>query len=273
MERTTNIAAMKVSDYPKIYAKAWEYLLSFAEIDTSIINKHLDEYKEDNPESMEDVLYVILESVKNRQGMPKAIGRIENIEPCLCDYSATRITEEYNSNWKKLFRTVKSKCKPPGRMLIDNPHNYWVIFCKAIISASKFVSRFSDIEEFNTFVKAFYLNEYTRVALPLLLEKEIFGMRFALACDFLKENGYPKFVKPDVHIKAIFNGLGISNSESDYEIFKDVIRFSETIGELPYKVDKLFWLIGSGDFYLVYDKRISTNRDEFIERTRKQLLS
>ena len=264
---------MTVSKYPEIYAKAWEYLLSFKEVNRSIINKHLDEYKEDNPESLEDVLYAILESVKNRQGMPKAIGRIENIEPYLCGFNPTRIIEEYNNDWKRLFLTIQSKCKPPGRMLIDNPQNYWVQMCKAIISASNFVARFSDMREFNTFVERFYLNEYTRVALPLLLEKEIFGMGFALACDFLKENGYPKFVKPDVHIKAIFNGLGISNSESDYEVFKDVIRFSETIGELPYKVDKLFWLIGSGDFYLVYDKRIPTNPDEFIERTRKQLLS
>jgi len=102
-----------------------------------------------------------------------------------------------------------------------------------------------------------------------LLEKEIFGLGFALACDFLKENGYPKFIKPDVHIKAIFHGVGISKSKSDYDIFKDVIRFSEDINELPYCVDKLFWLIGSGKFYLD-NVRIKTNRDEFVERIKHQ---
>ena len=119
-------------------------------------------------------------------------------------------------------------------------------------------------------MQAFYLNEYTRVALPLLLSREIDGMGFALACDFLKENGYPKFVKPDVHIKKIFQGLGLSDSDDDYEVFKDVIRFSELVNELPYKVDKLFWLVGSGNLYLSGIK-IPTNRDYFIEKINRDL--
>nr|QNO44219.1 hypothetical protein JAFNDAPN_00001 [Methanosarcinales archaeon ANME-2c ERB4]QNO46539.1 hypothetical protein HKKCGBCL_00016 [Methanosarcinales archaeon ANME-2c ERB4] len=164
---------------------------------------------------------------------------------------------------------IKNDYEPPGRMTIDNPKSYWVIFCKSVFSASHFLSQFSELEEFDNFVSQFYLNEYTRVALPLLLEKEVFGLGFALACDFLKENGYPKFVKPDVHIKAIFHGIGISKSDSDYDIFKDVIRFSEDIKELPYCVDKLFWLVGSGRFYLD-EVKINTNRDEFIGRIKHE---
>ena len=101
--------------------------------------------------------------------------------------------------------------------------------------------------------------------MPLLLAKEIFGLGFALACDFLKENGYPKFVKPDRQIKAIFRGLHLTESTSDYEVFKDVIRFSDAVDEIPYRVDKLFWLIGSGKFYLDNIK-IKSNRNEFIQQ-------
>ena len=79
-------------------------------------------------------------------------------------------------------------------------------------------------------------------------------MGFALACDFLKENGYPEFAKPDVHIKKIFNGLGLSDSNDDYEVFKDVIRVSELVNGLPYRVDKLFWLVGSGiSIWMVFE--------------------
>jgi len=153
---------------------------------------------------------------------------------------------------------------------INNKRCYWAIFCKAVISASNFLIRFSDLKDFTKFVESFYLNENTRVALPLLLAREIEGMGFALACDFLKDNGYPEFIKPDIHIKKIFNGIGLSDSNDDYEVFKDVIRFSETIGELPFKVDKMFWLVGSGNFYI--DKiKIPTMRDEFIENINRSL--
>ena len=89
--------------------------------------------------------------------------------------------------------------------------------------------------------------------------------------DFLKENGYPEFVKPDVHIKAIFNGIGISDSNNDIQVFHDVIGFSKKIDLLPYKVDKMFWLVGSGKYYDGDEIQIQTDRDEFIESINKRL--
>jgi len=257
----------KATTFGRIFERAREYLLSFEGIDEYILDRHLDHWKEDNPESVQDLLRAMLHSVCNRQGMSNAIGSIRNLRPYLLDFNPPEITEEYNGDWKNLFRAIEDNYSPPGRMVIDNPWNYWVIFCKSIISASHFLSHFSTLQEFEDFVSQFYLNEYTRLALPLLLAKEIFGLGFALACNFLKENGYPQFVKPDVHIKAIFYRIGISESDSSYDVFKAVIRFSEAINELPYRVDKLFWLVGSGNFYLEKPKKtIKTNRDEFIER-------
>jgi len=213
----------------------------------------------------------MLNSVQNKRGMWRAIGDIENLRPYLEDFVPSRIIEKYSGDWRKLFTTIQSNYNPPGRMVIDIPQNSWVILCKSAISASSFLSKFSDAKQFDTFVSQFCLNEFTRLALPLLLDREIFGLGFALACDFLKENGYPEFVKPDVNIKGIFKGIGISQPEAgDYEVFKDVIRFSESINEVPYVVDKLFWLVGSGDFYL--DKlRIKTNKDGFIEKVKKEI--
>jgi hypothetical protein len=259
-----------VSKCKEIFSEARIYLLKFKGIDESIIDKHLDAWKNNIPNSMEDLLEGMLNSITSRQGMPNTIGDIKKLQIYLCDFKPSEVIKEYNSDWKKVFNRIKRDYHPTGRMDIEKSKSYWVIFCKSIISASSFLSRFSDMHQFNTFVEAFYLNDYTRIALPLLLDREIFGIGFALACDFLKENGYPKFAKPDVHIKAIFNGIGLSTSEDDYEVFKDVIKFSEAIGELPYRVDRLFWLVGSGDFYL--DKiQIDTKQDEFIRDIKKSL--
>lgn len=261
---------MDTKNCKKVYERARNYLLSFDGVDNEIIDKHLDHWKQNNPKSLKTLLFAMLDSVQNRLGMPNAIGKLENLRTCFCDFDPTKIIREYKNDWRKLFRRVSKEYNPPGRMDIDNPRSYWVIFCKSTLSASNFLSTFANFKKFNAFVETFDFNEYTRVALPLLLEKEVFGLGFALACDFLKENGYPKFIKPDVHIMKIFNGIGFSNSELDYEVFKDVIRFAEAIDEIPYRVDKLFWLVGSGRFYLD-EKRISTDRDDFIRKVRSEL--
>ena len=120
-------------------------------------------------------------------------------------------------------------------------------------------------------------NDDTRIALALLLESEINGYGFALACDFLKENCSHQYAKPDTHIKAIFKGLGLSSNKNttkneDIEIFRSVIEYSRSINEIPYEVDRLFWLIGSGDFYLCtelpeYNKNKKlASKEDFIKR-------
>lgn len=60
------------------------------------------------------------------------------------------------------------------------------------------------------------------------------------------------------------------------EIFRAVIDYSESIDKLPYEVDKLFWLIGSGKFYRIPDIQeeevnIKTNIEDFIEKFSEKL--
>ena len=77
-------------------------------------------------------------------------------------------------------------------------------------------------------------DERARPALPTLLEKEIDGFGFALACDFVKELGYENFSKPDVHVKDIFWALGLSPwGTNDYEVFKAVARVARNVNVTP----------------------------------------
>jgi thermostable 8-oxoguanine DNA glycosylase len=112
------------------------------------------------------------------------------------------------------------------------------------------MAQFSSAAEFYQSVEFFDRDDRARAALPMLLDKEIKGFGFALACDFLKELGYVNFAKPDVHLRDIFIGLKLCPANADdYEIFKAVVRVAKNAQVTPYNVDKLFWLIGSGDFY------------------------
>ncbi len=206
----------------------------------------------------------MLKSIRNKQGMPNSIGNVEDLKPFLENFNPKRVLKKYGSVWKKLFREIKKSKQINSRMKINTPQNFWVIFCKGAISAASYLTKFKSLEEFREFIDMFLLNEYTRLSLPFILANEIDGFGFALACDFLKEIGYPQFAKPDVHIIKIFTGIGISKSSKDYDVFIDVVRFSEAIGKKPYEVDKLFWLVGSGNFSLKGIK-IQTNRDKFIK--------
>lgn len=179
--------------------------------------------------------------------------------------------------------------------------NYWVSFSKSIISTAEFLSRFSNMDEFNKFIKEFDTDDEKRIYLALQLDNEIYGYGFALACDFLKENCSQEYVKPDTHIIKLFTNRGIVekldikinpqkkdktkemadsktnheaskkksyNTKDQIEIFKAVKDYSKSIDKSPYEVDKLFWLIGSGYFYRLPELpdtgfNVKTSIDEF----------
>jgi thermostable 8-oxoguanine DNA glycosylase len=131
----------------------------------------------------------------------------------------------------------------------QNKKSHWVNYSKTILSAASFVSQFRGPKAFNDFVESFYRDAHARIALPLLIKEEIHGFGLALACDFLKENGYEGFVKPDVHLIEICRGVGVTTASSDFGVYKDVIAYCELHGLVPYEFDKLIWLVGSGKFY------------------------
>ncbi|MBI9037600.1 MAG: hypothetical protein JEY97_05655 [Bacteroidales bacterium] len=69
----------------------------------------------------------------------------------------------------------------------------------------------------------------------------------------------------------------MSNSNRDYEILKAIERIAESNEVTPYNVDKLFWLIGSGKFYLEKQEngkifKIKRNAENFCNYIENQKL-
>ena len=102
-----------------------------------------------------------------------------------------------------------------------------------------------------------------------MISIEISGIGFPLACDFLKELGFIEYGKPDIHLKDIFKALEIINSDEksvikqDYQTLKAIDRIAKENDKTPYAIDKVFWLIGSGDFYLT-KINIGRQKQKFI---------
>ena len=120
------------------------------------------------------------------------------------------------------------------------------------------------------FVDCFDYNPLSQIALPLLIQSQIRGIGFALACDLLKELGYENYPKPDVHLMDVFSEIGLCE-KNQMSVFLAVRQMAEACKQVDklmtaYKVDKTFWLICSGLFYNEEPVvRIGSHKKELIE--------
>lgn len=261
----------KYKKYKIVFNAANDYLneliSQYPEINSKAIKKHLA--SEEKFENMKDAHCRMIKSLSNRNMMSKVIGfeKKENVMRCiLFDYDPHDILASYDNPEALLGRFSKEF----ELNAYHGKKSLWRIFANGIISSSKFMSSFKGKEDFNKFIESFSLNKYTKAALPMLLSREIEGFGFALACDFLKEIGYRDYPKPDVHLIKIFYDLGLSDSQNQYDVYKSIIEMSELVGEDAYTVDKIFWLISSGRFYLL-NIEIGRHREEFITYAKKRI--
>jgi thermostable 8-oxoguanine DNA glycosylase len=263
------------------YALAKEFLLrSGAErgITPELIEKYLH-LSRPRPSTLAGLYERILESAQSanmKAGViGGSIGGVGNLGRVLCDFEPSRVLEKYQADWEEVLDDVVAQLKPRGSIR-RTPRSIWPRYCRTILSSAKFLSQFESANDFYDWVDFFDKDERARAALPMLLDQEIEGFGFALACDFVMGLGYENFSKPDVHIKEIFQELGLCPwGTSDYEVFKAVARVARNVGVTPYNVDKLFWLIGSGNFYEDQDVgnggRIGGRKKDFIEFAQTEL--
>jgi hypothetical protein len=231
------------------------------------------------PEALPGVYESLLESAQSAERKATviggSIGGVHKLKPLLCGFDPERIVRKYATG-REVFEDVMTHLRPKGK-INRSSKGMWPQYCRTILSGARFLSQFASADDFYEWVDTFdRLDDRARPALPMLLAQEIDGFGFALACNFVKELGYENFSKPDVHVKDIFWALELSPwGTSDYEVFKAVARVARNVGVTPYNVDKLFWLIGSGNFYEDQDVgdggRIGGRKKDFIEFAQTEL--
>jgi hypothetical protein len=259
-------------NYKELYEFAYNFLLSFENVTKSILDCHL-EPDFDKPKDLNKIYLKLCESAQNRQMSAKVIGQsiggIENLGKLLFNFDLKKVTEKYKKNeWNKLLIDITSTLKPKGQIRITN-RSIWPQFCQSVIESAYFLNTFDNVIDFYNWADFFVHDKKAKLALPLLISTEIHGIGFPLACDFLKEIGYVEYGKPDIHLRDIFIALSIINPfeksviKRDFEILHviDKIAFENNI--TPYAVDKVFWLIGSGNFYSS-NLKIGGQKQKFI---------
>ena len=211
----------------------------------------------------------MLGSATNRNMLPGVIQfgeRKPEFARILFNFDHHKVLSQYDA--RSLFDAFKQNF--PIRNA-DSPRSLWRMFACSTISISEFLSNFIDAAAFDAFVMNFARDKITRAALPMLLEKEIYGYGFALACDFLKELGYTHYPKPDDHLMDVFSVLGLCPRDP-YQVYKAIIEMAEAVGQTAYYVDKTIWLICSGFYYFDgIDQGSKSRKEDFIIACKNEL--
>jgi hypothetical protein len=261
----------------KVYALARAYLLEREGITQDLLDRHLRPSPDARkPATLPAIYERLLRSAQSAQSMPNviggSIGGVERLGAVLFGFDPTAVARKYprtEEGCKQLFDDIREQLAPRGK-LNYNPRSLWRRYCGTITSGAAFLAHFPDAQAYYNWVEPLDFDEDRRIEAAGEIARQVDGIGFALACDFLKELGFTNFSKPDVHIKEIFSQLELSRSNDDIEVFKAVGRVARNAGVTPYEVDQLFWLVGSGDVYFV-GRRIANSRAGFIAYVRQAL--
>lgn len=200
--------------------------------------------------SLNDVYCSILESAVNRVNFNRSIkfsckGHLENsleIKKILFDFDISKILNNYN-NWEEIHNEfAKSNELVKGAF-----GKFWKDFARTSYDAAKLLGNFNNLTDFKNFANCFILNKSNefKFNLPEFFANNIYGIAFALGCDFLKELGYD-FPKPDTHINDIYKELtGLNKKDKEYAI--DLMNTAEKSNVSNYKLDKILWVICAVD--------------------------
>jgi len=259
----------------RVFSLAMEFLLgSRTRGAKPVTNEMLQAYFHPiRPNTVAGIYRHLLESAQNANMKAGVIGQsidgLPNLALVLCEFDPKEVVKKYGNSREQVFEDIKRILKPRGTVN-SGPSGLWPKYCRTILDGARFMTQFVSAEDFYTWVSIFYDDDRTRPALPLLLKEEISGFGLALACDFLKELGYVKFAKPDVHLRKIFTELELCrDGASDYELLRAIVRVADNCGITPYHADKVFWLIGSGNLYY-HNLNLGRRSAEFGSYCRKR---
>jgi len=175
----------------------------------------------------------------------------EQTRELLYGFDPVKVKAEYSIY--KLFNCLKE-----APFEVDDPTIPVYGYCKTILGGAKyfadnFASQPNPVDAFFNHFREISSDCETPEKVAQKELTKISGIGDALSLDFLKERGFTNFVKPDVHTIEICGELGYFDSDKNKneQAIQSMKQIAQDAKITPYAVDKMFWLIGSGNFYEV----------------------
>ncbi len=252
---------MKIELYKKLYKKLLD-LASIIGIDETGLQRY---FIPEGITSSESILVHLCSSLQNSGIMRNSI-KFNNtndqsnrciIKKVLFDFNAEKSATTY-SNWKCIYNAMLTAgITDNGKK--EKKESNWEKYCCGLFDGLQFLTvkngknRMKELIATSTLTDK-ELNEISTIS------KSIHGLGFALTCDWLKECGCTWLAKPDVHISKVVKRIQGCKTLKDTDVIQFVFEWSKAVEEnydktvTAYKIDKMIWLLCTGNFYLDHEK-------------------
>ena len=151
---------------------------------------------------------------------------------------------------------------------IERPNSIFSKYAKTVIDTCKFINGFANENDFDKHVQPYLSSVEDQIRLADQIASAIYNCGFTLACNALKDLGYIEYAKPDTHIISILHTFSLCDNKPK-SAFRIILEMARAVGDTPFNVDRIFWMIGSGDFYL-HETKVKT-KNAFISRAKALL--
>ena len=208
-----------------------------------------------------NVLYHLCSSLQNSGMMHNSIkfnSKTSNnnklITVALNNMDLKKSMSEFRSDKDIYKKFIKLGIKDNGTG--NNKETNWKKYCKGLYDGMAFLYKENGLQILKNLTKAEDLIEDNLKHITSISEG-IHGLGFALTCDWLKESGCIWLAKPDVHINEVVKKIISCDEIKDIDtlIFMDswakLLRTGKKHKDVTtYKLDKVIWLLCTGNFYL-----------------------
>lgn len=265
MEKQIKIYEMLIE---KLYQKALNLGLTVNDLE-KYFTPELEYFKYSNP--LENEYLRLASSLQNSGMMHNSIKFNEDnerrkiIQQVLFNFNFEKVLEHY-SDWNSLYKAFLEKGILDNGVK-ENKETNWEKYCKGLFKGAEFLSSAEGKSLMNKILELNSNEVFDKTSVSLIRKtaKNIHGLGFALACDWLKECGCTWLAKPDVHIIDIYKamlGLDKNAKVKDDKVIEYMFEWAQALKSVDkkmtaYKLDKIIWLLFTGNFYLDKDKLIT----------------
>lgn len=252
----------------KLYTTLYSDLVSLASV-AGVTEGELQKYFIPNGgTTSENILFHLCSSLQNSGMMRNSIKFNDTttapayrkaIENVMCGFDAKAAAARYNNNWEDIYQAINERISDRGSG--EKKETNWQKYCRGLYDGLVFLNnQFFDYQNGERAIEQFKLKtELTDNELKLIniISNRIHGLGFSLTCDWLKECGCLWLAKPDVHINSVIMRLEGVNKIKNDEVLRVMFSWAEDVknsgvdsSATAYKLDKIIWLLCTGEFYL-----------------------
>ncbi|MBN1230434.1 MAG: tRNA (guanosine(37)-N1)-methyltransferase TrmD [Anaerolineales bacterium] len=189
---------------------------------------------------LDQVYYLLVSRLKQKHKKETGILNDGFLQQALINFDVKGVAVEKKINPQFLLINILSVIDT--RKVSTGIEN----FCRAVLGAADYLSKFDDLPNFLNFIDSFTEDEKTRKKLLDNLSKNICGFDHRTAANFLKDLGYVQFSTPDKKLVNLFEKIGLSSTQKD-DVNDIIQKFAEDVGEQVWEIEHIFLLLGSGD--------------------------